>query len=87
MSKLNLKFTFKNIDEIEKATGHTFFSLFNDLGVGTLGVIMQKCGKTDDEIEAAFAELGIDGVIKAIMEDLKSAGFLPKAFEIPQMDL
>lgn len=85
MSKLSLDFKFKTVANIERKTGKSFFNLFNDMSVTTLGMVMSECGKSDEEIQSAFAELGVDGVIAAMMEDLRDAGFLPKATEIPDL--
>lgn len=82
MSKLNLEIKLKHIRELEK-DGKPFTDVFQR-GVTGICDFLNACGKTDEEVEKAFAEFGYEEVITMAFEDLQTAGFLPKTMNIRQ---
>ena len=83
MSKLNLNIKLKHIRELEKS-GRSLGSIMNN---GVLGIcdLMNACGKTDEEVEAALKEYGPEEMMILACEELQEAGFLPRTVAIRQM--
>nr|DAK38557.1 MAG TPA: tail assembly chaperone protein [Caudoviricetes sp.] len=89
---INLHFTAKNIEEIEKTTGSTVFELMNNSGISTILLFLRKgCenrrgdyGLTQEEayskLEELMQEKDVDTttIMSAIIEKLVELGFLPK---------